>query len=584
MKKWPQTPELPKLKPINVDNYWNELKQKVEKIKGLKTNKKTENSHNDSIPNCIKEIQHGMDQGSRDNTAYGYASHLKQQGLTPEAATSVIQDWNKKNRPPLPQSTIINKITSAYKTDKKIGCNWWKSHGLCKDPGTCPITQNKNKNPVPLSIAETLMETHTFKTTKKGEDIYYYKDGVYHPNGEIIIKQLAQETLSYTISTHLTNEIIGCIQRATYTDNNELYGTTNINLINLQNGIYNITTGKLEPHTPNIFTITQIPINYDPGADCPHIKQFLEEILTPHDIPIIQELIGYCLYRGYPIQKSFMFIGGGANGKSTLLGLIKTFLGTNNIASIDLHEVIKDRFSRSYLMGKLANLYPDITSKTLTTTGVFKTLTGGDTITADRKFRDPITFINHAKLIFSANQLPTSMDETDAYYRRWIITNFPNVFEGDNCNPHILNTLTTPQELSGLFNWAITGLKRLLEQGEFSHSITTEETRKKYIRMASTVACFVEDCLTVSPEGWISKDELYSYYAEYCRKNFLPITPKNIFSMEIHQYIRVEDYRPKVDNKRIHAWKGIQLCVQDVQAVHPFSHLRGARDIDNYGV
>src|SRR5208283_2759033 len=95
----------------------------------------------------------------------------------------------------------------------------------------------------------------------------------------------------------------------------------------------------------------------------------------------------------------------------------------------------------------------------------FKMLTGGDSIGTEKKFKDEYSFVNYAKLIFSANKPPKVTDEDSyAFWRRWILIEFPNQFGDDKKDPEILNKLTAEAELSGLLNWALEGLARLRQQ------------------------------------------------------------------------------------------------------------------------
>ncbi len=75
---------------------------------------------------------------------------------------------------------------------------------------------------------------------------------------------------------------------------------------------------------------------------------------------------------------------------------------------------------------ELANIFADLPKQPLKYTGVFKMLTGEDEICADRELRDPIYSKNYTKLIFSANKLPEVIDQTYAFWRRWIVVEFPN--------------------------------------------------------------------------------------------------------------------------------------------------------------
>jgi putative DNA primase/helicase len=295
-----------------------------------------------------------------------------------------------------------------------------------------------------------------FKTLRDTKDIYSYDEGVWSPKAESIIHAECQKRLAERTSTHYVEEVVNYIRRETYVDREAF--NADLNLINLENGVYNIEQGQMLPHSPSYMFTHRLPITYHAAAKCPTIEKFLEDI-QPDETQKkgLLELIGYCLYRTYPIQRAFLAVGDGANGKSTFINLVKKFLSASNTASLSLHELEEQRFAKGVLYDKHANLYPDLSSRALSQTGIFRMLTGGDQITADKKFREQFNFVNYAKMIFSANQVPRSpVDDSDAFYRRWIIENFPNTFEGDKADPHILDKLTTMEELSGLLNLALT--------------------------------------------------------------------------------------------------------------------------------
>lgn len=148
---------------------------------------------------------------------------------------------------------------------------------------------------------------------------------------------------------------------------------------------------------------------------------------------ILFEIIGYTLYPRYDLHKAVMLVGDGANGKSTYLRPVRTILSSLNVASIPLQILAdeRNRFVYSELYRKLANIYADLPKTSLTSTGRFKVLTGEDALTCDRKFRDPITFVNYPKLLFSANELPKVYDTSLAFWRRWTVIDFPNRFQID---------------------------------------------------------------------------------------------------------------------------------------------------------
>ena len=282
----------------------------------------------------------------------------------------------------------------------------------------------------------------------------------------------------------------------------------------MENGIFDLLEKKLIEHSSDFRFLSQIPVIYDPEVECPVIDQFLSEIIAPDDIRVIFEIIGYCLYRSYPIQKAIMFIGEGSNGKSTLAKLIKIFLGSDNCAAHALQDFENFRFATADLYQKNANIFADIPATAVRGTGVFKMLTGGDPIRAEKKFKSSFIFDNYAKLIFSANRVPATNDDTNAFFRRWVLINFPNTFERETDDTNKLSKITTGKELSGLFNKAVKALETILKEGAFSISKTTDDIRDDYVRKSDPVAAFTMDCIEADSELWVGKDEIYRKFAE----------------------------------------------------------------------
>jgi phage/plasmid-associated DNA primase len=168
----------------------------------------------------------------------------------------------------------------------------------------------------------------------------------------------------------------------------------------------------------------------------------------------------------------------------------------------------------------------------LKSTGTFKMLTGGDPITAERKYGQRAPFVNYAKLIFSANKVPMAYDDTDAFFRRFIIIKFPRTFDKGTADARLLEKLTTGEELSGLLNWALAGLRRLMGNGfVFSNSKSVDEVREEYIRMSNPVEAFFMDMVEEDPEKRIAKADLYQAYASYCKAKKLTSVSMPTFFM-----------------------------------------------------
>jgi putative DNA primase/helicase len=263
-----------------------------------------------------------------------------------------------------------------------------------------------------------------------------------------------------------------------------------------------------------------------------------------------------------------MLFGTGSNGKSTFITLLRTLLGMENIASRGLVDLEKNRFAMADLYLKLANLYADLEDVALRTTGKLKMLTGKDTVTAEHKFRNGFPFVNYAKMVFSANKIPEVLDDSDAFFRRWVIITFPNQFTKDSTTKedrNLIQKLSTADELSGLLNFALEGLKRLRANNwHFSNPKTTEEIRTEYIRKSSPIEAFLMDCTDPDVESFVPRAELFSTFSEYCHQNKLPVPSTDVFFKRLPQINpRLLKYYPglKLDGKekRVHCIKGLKL-------------------------
>ena len=336
-------------------------------------------------------------------------------------------------------------------------------------------------------------------------------------------------------------------------------------------GILDVKTQELTPFNPEHFITSSLPITYDKQAQCPKILKFLTEVLGENQLPLIQEGFGYCLYKDMPFHKIFMLVGDGANGKSTLLELLKRFLGSENVSNVTLQGLCENRFSIAQLYNKMANISADLPSKKLWQTGTLKMLTGNDTVTAEEKFKQPFSFKNPAKLFFSTNKIPETTDDTPAFFRRWVLIVCNNVFVGKKCDPHIIDEITTKEELSGLLNWSLEGLDRLLKKGRFSTTENLEDIRNEYIRKSNSAKAYIEENLVYEndPAAIIPANELYSKYVIYCQKQELPSMPKRSFTQNMEQWLpQAKNTTARINNKVIRVWQFVKI-VTDVTEVLP---------------
>ncbi|MEA2523797.1 MAG: putative primase/helicase, partial [Thermomicrobiales bacterium] len=282
--------------------------------------------------------------------------------------------------------------------------------------------------------------------------LYAYVDGYYAVDGVRRIGELATELLGRRFRRNHVNEVVAWFKNQPPT----IPADPDTAVLNVQNGLLGWRTGRLAPHTPAHPSTIRIPVAWNPTARCPRIAAFLAQVLAPDAREFVLEIAGYALYAGNPFRKAILLLGPGGNGKSTFLRLVSALLGTTNIANVSLHTLQSQRFAVAQLRGKLANIAGDLDARPVEGSDVFKQLTGGDRLYAERKYEAPFAFTSFALPLFSANQAPPSSDQTEAWFDRWLVVAMTRRFgdgdQGSRPDPELSTKLTTPDELSGFLN------------------------------------------------------------------------------------------------------------------------------------
>jgi len=423
-------------------------------------------------------------------------------------------------------------------------------------------------------MVRVIKENNFIYTTRNDikSEIWIYRDGIYIPQGKTYIKEICRILTGVAFTPQLTNQVIAKIEADTYIDEQKFFNNVIVNEIPVQNGILNIYTRELNPFDPKKIFFTKLPIYYNKEKDCPKIKQFFKDIIkNEEDINVIQELFGTTLEKEYRLEKAFMFIGSGRNGKGKAIELIKRFLGIENSCSIPIQELQNDSFRLSELHNKLVNLGADIDYKSLKYTGSFKELTGRDMISAKRKFLPDINFTSFAKQIFCANELPLTYDLSPAFFSRWIILEFPYTFKTkeeieraeDKTNlkvidPEIIEHIISEEELSGLLNWALDGLDRTIKNKGFGYSKNTDEVKNLWIRKSDSFNGFLLDCIDYDWDSFMSKKELRVLYSNYCR--YFKLKPSNDKRIkDILSLQGVAEDREMINDRQEYVWNGLKI-------------------------
>lgn len=437
---------------------------------------------------------------------------------------------------------------------------------------------NPDLSEIIVSICYAKSKYYATRFDERNE-MYCYENGIYVPEGRTKIKEIVRQIMCKHYTEQFGNGIVKKIEADNYIDQSILFKPQNINEVCVLNGILNLKTRELSSFTSDKIFFSKIKAAYTPKVKCKKIDKFLSEVLPEkNDKLTIYELVGFCLYREYFIEKAVMMLGTGRNGKGKTITLIKRLLGEENFTGIPLQKLESGDFKEVELMGKLANLGGDVSNYPLKDTAKFKGLTGRDTITASKKFKNDVSFENYAKMIFATNTLPKTYDLSNAFFSRWVYLNFPYEFkpkaEYEECvkkdaklkeklrilNPNRIENILNPEEMSGFLNAALDGLDRLFKKNDFTASKSSEETKNWWVRNSDSFLAFAQERLEIADSEleFIKKDVLRQHYQAFCKEFRLPPEgDKHIHEVMIRQVKAWENQLSNEDRDRV--WKGVKF-------------------------
>lgn len=337
------------------------------------------------------------------------------------------------------------------------------------------------------------------------------------------------------------------------------------NRLAMRNGIVDIDAALSDPenalrsHTPDWFSAVALPYEFDPKADCPKFKRFIDDTFgsDPEMIRLVQQVLGYCLTPGTSLQKFFILEGEGANGKSVLMDVMKGLIGAANCSHVPL-ESFGERFQLHATVNKLVNFASEVRENAKINEGVIKQFTGGDTMYIDRKFLGGIDFTPTAKLIVAVNERPSISDRSSGLWRRMVILPFPHSVPPEKQNPRLAEELK--QELPGILNWALLGRADLIATGAFVEPAASKSAVAEYRAESNPARSFLaEHCVADSGRAVLT-DYLYRAYKNWAFANGHTVLTNAAFGKEVKRaFPHHTKKRVKSDGVRRWSYEGIAM-------------------------
>ncbi len=431
---------------------------------------------------------------------------------------------------------------------------------------------NKYVLKVPLSDSEIeiILRDDSFKKPIffRGTSFLFDKFATYLKNNNHIIKinnqlHLYRDGIYISGQAEIESEMIKHIPNLNRAKRTEVLSYLDIlirdnvaaadaNLIAFRNGIYNLFDDSFVDFSPDHVITNKIDWDYNPAAYNELTDRTLARLACGDSKirDLLEEAMGYTLFRRNELGKAFILIGDKSNGKSTFLDMVKTLLGENNIAALDLKE-LGDRFKTAELFGKLANIGDDIGDEFIANAAVFKKLVTGDRLNVERKGQNPFDMNNYSKMLFSANNIPRIKDKTGAVLRRLIIIPFDAKFSADDpdYDPYVKYKLRQQESIEYLINASIKGLKRVLLNRKFTTSDRVEAEIQEYEENNNPIIGFVREVGIERIENEPT-NEVYKRYHEYCLANSLQAMSNIEFSKQINGRFDFKIVDRKIDGKK----------------------------------
>ena len=498
-----------------------------------------------------------IQEGQRNDALAREAGKLRHIGLNGTELEAALLAINRARCTPPLQDDEVRGIAGSvgrYPTGDDQGVTQ-ADHGLIKE------------------LTDEILATEHFARDAGGQ-LYVFEGGAYRPHGEASIAQRVKAILlingdSKKWSSHRAREV----QEFIRVDAPLLWERPPVDTLNLLNGLLDLPSRALKLHTPEHLSPVQLQVTYDLTATCPRWESFTARVLPDDCRTLPYELVAASMRGDVSDQQAVLLVGSGENGKSTLLDAIVSFLGRENVASLALQRLELDKFSVVRLLGKLANICADLPSDHLTSTSTFKALTGGDRLTAERKFQGSFEFAPFARLLFSTNFYPQSKDSSQAFFRRWLVVPFDTIIEPHERTLDLSARLAESYELSGVLNQALSVLPAITSRGGFGQSETTRAAMMEFREMTDPLAAWLDRYTALTPDRMVTKKDLLIAYNGVAESSGRPPMSTKAF------YGGVKRLRPTIREAQRTVRGGVQWVFLGLELANPSSQIsRHSRD------
>jgi putative DNA primase/helicase len=412
-----------------------------------------------------------------------------------------------------------------------------------------------------IELDDAQLRSHIYRVLSKTRYEHETKDGPEKLPWNPGKHKIANVVDALAAIAHLPADInpptwIRSVHSATSGDDDELP-----QLISCTNGLLDLATRELAHHSPAYFNVVSVPFGYDddPGEPAAWLA-FLDSVWGDDQasIMLLQEYIGYLLSGRTHMQKMLLLAGPTRSGKGTIGRLLKKLLGRGHVTGPTLAS-LGTNFGMSPLLGKPLAIVSDARLGKDSSVIVERLLsiTGEDTLTVDRKYREPWTGKLPTRFVILTNELPRFRDASGAIANRMLVLQLTESFLGRE--DHELD-VKLAEELPAILSWALEGVDRLLRNDRFTVPKSSTEAVNLMMDLASPVSAFVRERCARDPDATIAVDDLYAAWKDWAEINGHRAGAKSTFGRDLRAVApEVKVMNPRVDGKQVRTYIYIGL-------------------------
>jgi putative DNA primase/helicase len=293
-------------------------------------------------------------------------------------------------------------------------------------------------------------------------------------------------------------------------------------LLAARNGTVDLSTGTLRPADPTDLLTRGVDVDFDPEATSERWRAFLEQIFSGNSdlIAYVQRLLGYCLTGDVNEHVVPVLTGPGANGKSTLIGLIQDLLGEHATTAPEgliirrEHEPHPERLAM--LRGRRLVVSAELEHRAVLAEAVVKVLSGGDTVSARELYGRRFNFKPTHKIVLVTNHRPRVHGTDHAIWRRLRVVPFEVVIPPESQDRALRRGLLQ-EDGPAVLAWLVQGAVQWHGWG-LGDVIAVRAATDEYRAAEDTMATFLAECTVPIGTARTKVGVLYDAWRSWCEK------------------------------------------------------------------